>query len=140
MAEEAAENLGLPPEIEERIDRGDYAGALAVLERLREEVPESGELRAELLYRIGYCRLHLGRYGDAQEALLAARSADTAGHFRFRISVALANLMLRSGRYGDAATLLRGLLAEGGYEEDEETLLHYSLGQAEFYLGRDSDK
>ncbi|MCB0221316.1 MAG: tetratricopeptide repeat protein, partial [Chrysiogenetes bacterium] len=132
MAEEP-EIEGLPEEVEERIDRGDYAGALSLLESL--EVPAAGDLRAELFYRIGYCRLHLGRYGQAQEALLAARAADEGEHFRFRISVALANLMLRSGRYGDAAKLLRDLLESGGHDPEEETLLHYSLGQAEFYLG-----
>ncbi len=125
----------LPEGAEALIERGEYAEALLRLESARSAGPAS----AEILYRIGYCKLHLGRYGEAQEELLQARKYDSSGAFRFRISVALANLMLRTGRYADAAHVLQDLIGQGGHTPEEETLLHYSLGQARYYLGQFKD-
>lgn len=121
----------LPAGVEQLIDEGRLAEALARLDKAM----SGGEESAALQYRRGYCLLHLGRYADSREALLRARSLDTGSELRFRISVALANLALRTGRYADAARTLQDLLAGGEHSEEEETLLHYSLGQAEFYLG-----
>ncbi|MEW6775223.1 MAG: sigma 54-interacting transcriptional regulator [Bdellovibrionota bacterium] len=118
--------------LDELLEQGQYAQAVELIEAA---LSAGRPADAETLYRKGHCLLQLGRYGEAQEALLEARSRDANGENRFRISVALANLMLRTGRYAEAARLIEDLLESPGRTADEETLLRYSLGQARFYLG-----
>ncbi len=117
--------------IEEAADRGDYAGALTRLDSVRADAGGT----AEFLYWSGYCQLHLGRYDLSREALVAARKADTTNTNRFRITIALANLMLRTGKYRDASGLLEELLGAGEHSDADTVVLNYSLGQAYFYLG-----
>ncbi len=116
----------------EAVDRGDYAGAIALLDGLR---PAHGRT-CEFLYWSGYCQLHLGQYEQARESLVAARRADTGNENRFRITIALANLMLRTGKYREASSLLEELLAAGTHPDSETVVLSYSLGQSYFYLGQ----
>lgn len=117
--------------VEEAIDRGAYEEALGLLDGLRTGYGNT----PEFLYWTGYCQLHLSRYDLARESLTSARRADTDNANRFRITIALANLMLRTGKYRDAAVLLEELLGSGGHADTDSVVLNYSLGQAYFYLG-----
>lgn len=130
MAEQKNETDWLT-DVEQAADRADYTGALNLLESAR---PSAGKT-PEFLYWSGYCQLHLGRYDLARESLVAARKADTGSNNRFRITVALANLLLRTGKYRDASALLEDLLGDGNHPDADSVVLNYSLGQAYFYLG-----
>ncbi len=131
----AADDRNAPREADRLFGQGRFKEALEIYrDLLPEGDPDRGT--ASLVYKMGHCCLHLGRYDEAGSFLLAARRLDRDGAERFNVTVSMANLMVRTGKYRDAAALVEELLGRGSPPLPREaSVLHYTLGQAYFYLG-----